>query len=514
VCALLLGIFGCDRELLLGQAIVTTEEDATVLPDTSPPLPRCPEYVSAVHQNVTGLSADGAMGELLVARDCGVLFDTRGPGAEGSLHFTNGSVDGTERLADAGGFTAGFAVGEELTVVAGQSLWVTDGTPEGTAALFGEQTAVATTPVPYRDGLVFSAGDASEGFEPFFTDGTAEGTYRFAELEVGPDPSDPLDAPRGYVAWGDSLFFFGAGGLFRAGADLATVDLVAPLSVPRHLPTPVGVGATLVFAATDGVSLVLWGTDGTPEGTVRLSSLTVPVGGGFPTDSSVRLLGTAGKVYVLITTQPSADPEALDASAVYVSDGTAAGTRLLQAFGGSDPRVVQSPAVITRGSIVFFRSTDGEGASLWRTDGTEVATVELMGFVGVPTEPFVSTSLGLLFAADDGVTGEELWATDGTTDGTRLVADLVPGLDGGMPRGVMEAGGHIVMFADTDDSGFEPRILIGGGLQNIGDLLPGPLPDVGPRRIVGTDNGTLYFVAPDEHSTQLYRYVPGGLPTS
>ncbi|MGY6536766.1 MAG: ELWxxDGT repeat protein, partial [Pararhodobacter sp.] len=37
------------------------------------------------------------------------------------------------------------------------------------------------------------------------------------------------------------------------------------------------------------------------------------------------------------------------------------------------------------------------------------------------------------FSADDGVHGRELWVTDGTPVGTRMVRDTAPGPQGGLP---------------------------------------------------------------------------------
>jgi len=39
----------------------------------------------------------------------------------------------------------------------------------------------------------------------------------------------------------------------------------------------------------------------------------------------------------------------------------------------------------------------------------------------------------LYFSADDGVTGRELWKTDGTDTGTMQVEDLCPGSCSGLP---------------------------------------------------------------------------------
>jgi ELWxxDGT repeat protein len=53
----------------------------------------------------------------------------------------------------------------------------------------------------------------------------------------------------------------------------------------------------------------------------------------------------------------------------------------------------------------------------------------------------------LYFVADDGEHGRELWMSDGTYDGTRIVEDLVPGPGSSNPRGLTNLHGVLHYFA-------------------------------------------------------------------
>ncbi len=69
--------------------------------------------------------------------------------------------------------------------------------------------------------------------------------------------------------------------------------------------------------------------------------------------------------------------------------------------------------------------------------------------------PLVNLGGTLLFRADDGATGAELWKTDGTAAGTSQVIDLLPGADGSSPYFLGVAGGVMYFYANDEMHGQE-----------------------------------------------------------
>jgi ELWxxDGT repeat protein len=142
------------------------------------------------------------------------------------------------------------------------------------------------------------------------------------------------------------------------------------------------------------------------------------------------------------------------------SDGTSAGT---YSIGPHDPiPLVSSRFVGTAGDLVFFLWS--KDFSLWRSDGSDAGTFPVtqelrigeLFSAGGPPEILAVPERGLVFFSA-GARSEnpdlELWATDGTVAGTRLVKDINP--DGSSNPGSMMALGGRLYFLTTTPEGRE-----------------------------------------------------------
>jgi ELWxxDGT repeat protein len=143
------------------------------------------------------------------------------------------------------------------------------------------------------------------------------------------------------------------------------------------------------------------------------------------------------------------------------SDGTAAGTFMI---GPQDPFPPQTPLYFlsTLGDLVFFTwalDESPEERTLWRSDGgndgtfpiTEGLSFGVESVAGTAPEAFSVPELGLLFFSA-GARSEspdlELWATDGTAAGTRLVKDVNPA-GSSNPSSMVALDGRLYFLADT-----------------------------------------------------------------
>jgi uncharacterized repeat protein (TIGR01451 family) len=323
----------------------------------------------------------------------------------------------------------------------GRELWVTDGTAQG-SRLVVDLTPGLNGSNPYNllalgNKVLFTINNSSTGDgEPWVSDGTAAGTLQIADIEPGPPASEPA-----FLGRIGSIALFSAGTsalgreLWRTDGTPAGTSLVADLhpgagsSLPDTIPpfprSPYAVvnGSRLFFAADDGTHGVeLWVSDGTAAGTGLVLDIH-PSGDSRP--HYFVPFGT-GVVFSAEDGTHGFEP--------WASDGTPGGTGLLADIRPGSTNSGTSDLTLGGGRI-YFRADDGvHGKELWSTDGTPPGTAlvadihpgAVNGFSTLlPPTGFVGSNL--LFFADDGAHGVELWKTDGSGGGTALLADLNPG---------------------------------------------------------------------------------------
>jgi ELWxxDGT repeat protein len=204
-------------------------------------------------------------------------------------------------------------------------------------------------------------------------------------------------------------------------------------------------GGFFFVATSPGTGAELWWTDGTTAGT-RLTRDIHP----GRADSSPGLLGVvAGRLFF------SADDGA-HGNELWTSDGTSAGTFLVADLAPGPKSSGPGPAALFDGELYFAVDDGAHGRELWRTQGASgggPVTVELVadlvpGSNGGDPADFRTAGGLLFFSAQDPVHGRELWATDGTSAGTALVADVAPGVAGSGLQLLGAVPGALVFAAD------------------------------------------------------------------
>jgi ELWxxDGT repeat protein len=375
--------------------------------------------------------------------------------------------------------------------VHGTELWKTDGTEAGTALVQDICPGACSAGIffsmqPLGSEIFFSADDGAHGNELWKTDGTGAGTVMVKELRPGLAGSGarPLGAAGGRVVFsaddgtaGRELWV--SDGTAAGTILLADLEPGAEGSSPEALAT---IGSILYFSAhTTTAGRELWRTDGTAAGTSMIADISPGAGDSifdqppFPAASYVAVAG--GKLFF-------AAEDGTHGDELWVSDGTAAGTTLvadIQPGSGSS-----SPwRMATLGTSVVFAADDGtHGRELWVSDGTTAGTTLVLDIIagsagGDPAEP-VALGTQIFFLATDTTHGRELWKTDGTAAGTALVADVNPGAADSVPffrlAALTALGTKVLFFAEDGVHGNELWTSDGtaAGTSLLADIVPGP----------------------------------------
>lgn len=404
-------------------------------------------------------------------------------------------VNGPSGHSNAADFTA---LGNQLLFVAddgvhGMELWKLD-------ALGGAPALLKDTrpgPEGGANGRLNRVGDqafftvrygSSDAVDLWRTDGTAAGTVRLTFDHIGPD---------NIVEFNGRLYFTARlNGAYEVWSSDGTVAGTAPVTkfaefgLSQHVPSKLTVHGDRVYFAYGSQ---LWSTDGTWLG----SAFVVNAAPEEPTFSLVNL--TSAGEYLFFSAW----------NGLWRSDGTTAGSIRLTQIQHDSARPYYQSGFATAGERIVFRGNDLEhGYELWVSDGT----IEGTRMVVDATPGAANSSLQYLapfngrvfysFATSTGDSG--LWSSDGTAAGTQLVHPTeYPAAK------YLTAVGGVLYFQGRDaEHGAELWRTDGtvAGTRRVGDQQPGSSGSY-PQALTNV-NGNLFYLAFDaEHGREPW-FVP------
>ncbi|HLL00263.1 MAG TPA: ELWxxDGT repeat protein [Myxococcaceae bacterium] len=339
----------------------------------------------------------------------------------------------------------------------------------------GATGSAISEPVSMNGVLFFTANDGTHGSELWRSDGTVLGTRLVKDIRLGSTSA----RPQLLTVMGSMLYFvvFGPTG----GMELWNSDGTGPgtLRVAAFPNQAAGAGSELavlgntLFFVAEGVTgdSELWKINGMSGATQRVADIYPEEQGSYPGELTV--VGDA----LFFKAQESSD-----------------GNRVWKLTEQGVPRQVRDPMQGSPGSgpgeltavgqLLFFTATSGAGnKQLWMSNGTDVGAGALLvrdfGQYGDETAvtPQSLTAAGnlLFFVLATPDSGGELWVSDGTSMGTRLIKDIQPGADSSDPQHLTAVGQTLFFTASDAVHGRELWRSDGsaGGTRMVRDIIPG-----------------------------------------
>ncbi len=368
-----------------------------------------------------------------------------------------------------------------------------------------DNSKTATVRITVNPMQVFGFGDPDHGLEPWVTDGTSSGTERLTDL----NPKRAGVQAFSGVKMGGVIYF--AGGDETVGWGLWKINSAGEAEMVSRLERLPGdmvvVGTKLFFSSwTKQYGSELWVSDGTEAGTKMVKDIVPGASGSNPDDEEM----VAMNGYLYFTASSTGHGEEL-----WRSDGTAAGTQEVADInpGGGD----SSPGGLAALSgTLYFRADDGTtGRELWKSNGAIGNAVQVKDIKGGASSsgPSGFTQMGswVYFSADDGTHGAELWRTDGTAGNTAMVKNINntgggSGSNDSDPSRLTVMNGKLYFAADDGLNGEELWVSDGtsANTQLVRDINTHGSDASEPDDLTAV-NGKLYFTANDgTHGKELW----------
>lgn len=387
-------------------------------------------------------------------------------------------------------------------------LYRSDGTAAGTSVLLDQSPSWGVYGlggkayfVPYKPGS-----------QLYVTDGTPGGTK----------PVYDFNADYIYVtnaaAVGSWLYLAlsndGQNELWRTdGTSGGTTRVVDNLSINApwaDYPQMAILNNALYITASDGqTGYELWRIPSDNSAPVRVKDICPGnCGVGNWSDSNPRSLTVAGNTLYFIAYGLGANNLPMGGE-LWATDGSPTNTRLVKEIRpGEDGAFSEAFEYLAAlGSTLYFTANDGvSGVELWRTDGAAAGTQMVKDIYPGPvsSRPRWLTPLNgaLYFSASDGSHGMELWKTGSGVSGAQMI-EIAPGAEDGLPAYFAELDGTLYFSAQSVPGNLELWMLVNGVPAQVADIVP--VPDGSSPQYLRAWNHHLVFTAADSvHGRELW----------
>jgi len=245
----------------------------------------------------------------------------------------------------------------------------------------------------------------------------------------------------------------------------------------------------------------LYQTDGTLSGTTLLRDLRPGSESSYP-----HFFLFKNQVFII------ADTASLGNS-IFKLDSNHSIVEINSAYGGSSTYLGIEGLVISGNRIILSRANDSGMPFLLGSDGTKQGTYDIESF----TKQHASSSYGIhnltdvngsvFFSASDvGATdaGIELYVTNGTTAGTKMVKDIYPGSESSRPSNLINHKGTCYFTATTAANGSELWKATTTTANMIKDIAPGAA-SIYPQSLVSFGNIVLFVAQDPQFKWRLWR---------
>lgn len=192
-----------------------------------------------------------------------------------------------------------------------------------------------------------------------------------------------------------------------------------------------------------------------------------------------------------------------DDMSLYETDGTTEGTSIIK----NNPTArSSSPHELTvfKDQLVFAADAN---SGVWVSDGTGPGTVPVeKDFTFTEIANMVATNDAVYMSASTPLTGHELWKTDGTSSGTVLVKDFIPGEADGEFLYLTALQNQLVFIANDPDAGVSLWKTNGTNTELIKDLSIPLSYHYVSKFVKNTSGNVIYFDFNDSvHGAELWK---------